>query len=40
MGHNESSPKRKLIDMSASKKNPERAYLSSLAAHVEEKRTN
>ena len=36
MGHNEGSPKRKaLIALSASKKELERAYTSSLTAHLE-----
>jgi ribosomal protein L34E len=34
MGHNESIPKRKLIALSASKKKLERAYTSSLTAHL------
>jgi hypothetical protein len=34
MGHNESSTKRKLIALSASKKKLERAYTSSLTEHL------
>jgi hypothetical protein len=34
MGHNESSPKEKLIVLSASKKKLERAYSSSLTAKL------
>jgi hypothetical protein len=34
MGHNESSPERKLITPSASKKKLERAYTTSLTAHL------
>ena len=35
MGHNENSPKRKLIALSDSKKKLERGYTSSLTAHLE-----
>ena len=35
MGHNEGSPKRKCISLSASKKKLQRAYTSSLTAHLE-----
>ena len=35
MGYNESSPRGKLIAPSASKKKLERAYTSSLTAHLE-----
>ena len=34
MGHNEKVLRRKFIAMSASKKKPERAYTSSLTAHL------
>jgi hypothetical protein len=34
MGHNENSPKRKLIALSDSKKKLDRAYTSSLTAHL------
>ena len=35
MGHNERSPKRKLIALGASKMKQERTYTSSLTAHLE-----
>jgi hypothetical protein len=43
MGHNESIPKRKLIALSTPEKKLERAYTSSLTAHLkalEQKETN
>jgi hypothetical protein len=43
MGHNETVIRRKLIALSASKKNLERAYTSRLIAHLkhlEQKRAN